>query len=49
MPPTRAALTELARHGTVAEALQALVAEREIETVTPRFEIVGDRVAFFRD
>ncbi|GLY31261.1 hypothetical protein [Kineosporia sp. NBRC 101731] len=41
MPPTRAALTELARYATVAEALTA---EREIGVVMPRFEIVGDRL-----
>ncbi|MBT0767538.1 NUDIX domain-containing protein [Kineosporia sp. J2-2] len=41
MPPTRAALTELARYATVAEVLAA---EREIATVLPRFEVIGERL-----
>lgn len=44
MRPTIAALSELARCSTVAEALGA---DRRIRPVLPRFEIVGDRVAFF--
>lgn len=46
MPPTRAALAELVRHRTVAEALAA---DRVIRAVTPRFEVIGERVAFFTD
>lgn len=46
MAPTRAALSELARYRTVAEALAA---ERVIRAVTPRFEVIGERVAFFND
>jgi 8-oxo-dGTP pyrophosphatase MutT (NUDIX family) len=46
MPPTRAALRDLAAHATVADALGA---ERQIRAVTPRFEIVGDRVRYFAD
>ncbi|GAB3266366.1 hypothetical protein GCM10027456_50620 [Kineosporia babensis] len=46
MPPTRAALSELARYATVAEALAA---EREIRVVQPGFEVVGDRVRIVRD
>jgi 8-oxo-dGTP pyrophosphatase MutT (NUDIX family) len=39
LPPTRAVLRDLARFGTVAEALAA---ERDIVTVRPRVEIEGD-------
>ncbi|WP_345718835.1 NUDIX hydrolase [Kineosporia mesophila] len=45
MAPTRAALTELARYVTVVEALTA---ERQIDTVMPGFEIVEDRVVLIR-
>ncbi|GAB6900542.1 NUDIX hydrolase [Kineosporia succinea] len=45
MAPTRAALTDLAGHATVASVLAA---DREITTVLPRFEIVDGRVVLIR-
>jgi len=41
MPPTIAALTDLAGH---ADAASALAAERVITTVLPRVELDGDRI-----